>query len=142
MSVMQRRKGQVGECELARLLSDLLGVHIRRRVRQRDGDSDLEGLTGWCIECKRAKTAKLGAWWSQTLAQALAREEWPVLFYRIDRKEWRAVWPVSAALVPQMWPIAESLGLNYTAESSLDAWASVYRETLIGGELEAKQCPD
>ena len=41
MGAMSRNKGKTGEREAAALLSDLLGLDIRRRVRQHDGDSDL-----------------------------------------------------------------------------------------------------
>ncbi|NZA00578.1 hypothetical protein H0I39_00080 [Ottowia beijingensis] len=53
MGAMSRTKGKVGEREIAALLAELTGCDVRRRVRQHDGDSDLEGLPGWCVEVKR-----------------------------------------------------------------------------------------
>ena len=50
---MSRTKGAAGERELAAALRELTGWDIRRRVRQHDGDSDLEGVPGWSIEVKR-----------------------------------------------------------------------------------------
>jgi hypothetical protein len=44
MGAMSRNKGKAGEREIAGLLSDLTGYKVQRRVRQRDGDSDLEGF--------------------------------------------------------------------------------------------------
>lgn len=99
MSAMQRTKGQQGERELARLLSDLTGKTIRRRVRQHDGDSDLIGLPGWSIECKRyarATPALLAQWWLQAVRQAEAEDTTPLLCWRADRmRDWTFVWPAS-----------------------------------------------
>ena len=94
---MSRRKGQSGELEAAALLSELTGRTVKRRVRQHDGDSDLEGLPGWAVEIKRyAKfsPAKVsGEWWPQAVAQARATKTLPLLLYRVDRGHWTAVWP-------------------------------------------------
>lgn len=96
MAGLSRDKGKAGERELARLLSDLTGHQITRRVRQHDGDDDLVGLAGWSIECKRyarASPALVAGWWRQAQAQALATNTVPVLLYRADRADWVAVWP-------------------------------------------------
>lgn len=101
MSASSRTKGQAGERELAALLSELTGLDVRRRVRQHDGDNDLEGIPGWSIECKRhaaAPAASVAAWWAQAVAQAAAAGALPVLFYRADRADWRAVWPAGLHL--------------------------------------------
>jgi Holliday junction resolvase len=93
---MQRDKGKVGERELAALLTELTGHDVRRRVRQHEGDSDLEGLPGWSVECKRyrsAAPADVSRWWAQAAAQASREGTWPVLFYRLDKHRWRCVWP-------------------------------------------------
>jgi Holliday junction resolvase len=101
MSAMQRNKGHAGERELAALLHELTGRNVRRRVRQHDGDDDLEGLPGWSIECKRhrcAAPADVVGWWRQTVNQADRGKAWPVLFYRLDRQGWRCVWPADLHL--------------------------------------------
>ena len=119
MSAMQRNKGKAGEREIAAIVRDLTGWDVRRRVRQHDGDSDLEGVPGWSVEVKRHATAARGdirAWWEQARRQANAGQV-PVLFFRRDRDEWRAVWPID-----------ESHGYDYTAEGSIAAWACVARE--------------
>lgn len=131
MGAMSRNKGKAGEREISGLLADLTGCKVRRRVRQRDGDSDLEGLPGWCIEVKRhakASRSTVAGWWGQAVRQADAEGSIPALFWRQDRDEWRAVWPLAVSLTMQraaMWT-----GYEWTAESSIEAWAAVYRELL------------
>ncbi len=129
MGKAQRDKGKAGERELASLVSDLTGWDVRRRVRQHDGDSDLEGIPGWSVECKRHEKAtpgKIRAWWEQAVAQATGADI-PVLFYRPDyAREWRAVWPMAVLMTEQRseyWS-----GYEWTADSSVQAWASVARE--------------
>lgn len=53
-----------------------------------------------------------------------------MLFYRLDGKSWRAVWPI-AALAGLSGPTDD---LSLTAESSVEAWAVIYRESLPIGE--------
>jgi hypothetical protein len=137
---MQRRKGGDGEREIAALVRDLTGWDVKRRVRQHDGDSDIEGVPGWCVEVKRharATRSDVRGWWEQTARQAAAAGLRPVLFYRLDRDEWRAVWPVSALLaVPgaQTWS-----GYGLTVEGSIQAWAAVARECMAALDPEVAQ---
>src|SRR5689334_7934749 len=101
MGMKSRNKGKVGEREIAAIVRDLTGWEGRRKVRQLDGESDLEGVPGWCVEVKRHATATRGEvreWWCQTREQAEAEKAVPVLFYRKDRDEWRAVWPMSCTI--------------------------------------------
>lgn len=131
MSAMQRTKGQAGEREIAALIRDLTGWDIRRRVRQFDGDDDLEGIPGWAPEVKRHKTASHGeraAWWRQAVEQARGRL--PVVFYRADRAGWRAVWPVAMQLHVQQAKYWE--GYEWTADTTVEAWAAVARELVTG----------
>lgn len=127
MSAMQRNKGKAGEREAASLVRDLTGWDVQRRVRQYDGDSDLVGVPGWSVEVKRRRSAThadLATWWRQAVAQA--GELLPVLLYRVDRGAWRAVWPVAAVLVQQhakQWH-----GYDWTADTSVQAWAAVARD--------------
>lgn len=127
MSAMQRNKGKGGEREAAALVRELTGWDVRRRVRQHDGDSDLEGVPGWTVEVKRhasATRSTFAGWWAQAVAQA--GDALPVLLYRLDRGEWRAVWPVAVHLAQQsgeMWR-----GYEWTCDTSLQAWAAVARE--------------
>lgn len=127
MSEMQRSKGKSGEREAASIVRDITGWDVRRRVRQHDGDSDLVGVPGWSVEIKRhanATPAVLRAWWDQAVAQA--GDLLPALLYRLDRRDWRAVWPLGASLERT----AGNAWLDYTwaVEGSVDAWAAVARE--------------
>lgn len=128
---MSRNKGKAGEREAAALLSDLLGLDIRRRVRQHDGDSDLEGLPGWCLEIKRhasASRADITGWWLQACAQAEAVGTVPALLFRRDRDQWRAVWPL--ALHVGAAPAGAWLGYGLTVEGTPEAFAAVVRERI------------
>lgn len=130
---MQRTKGKAGEREIAALIRDLTGWDAQRRVRQHDGDSDLVGIPGWAVEVKRHKTAlpgEIAGWWAQTVAQAETHGGVPLLLYRADRREWRAVWPLACLLVQQSadyWA-----GIEWTADTTVAAWATVAREVQHG----------
>lgn len=127
MSAMQRTKGQSGEREIAGIVRELTGYDVRRRVRQHDGDSDLEGVPGWSVEVKRHKAAgrgEIARWWAQCVRQAALAL--PVLFYRLDRDAWRAVWPVAVALTGQKSEIWRAYA--WTADTSVEAWAAAARE--------------
>lgn len=86
MGAAQRTKGAAGERELANLLSDELGVPVKRMLGQeRDGGSDIH-LGDLRIQVKRCERMELAAWWKQTLADA--GENMPVLAYRASRRPW------------------------------------------------------
>jgi hypothetical protein len=88
-----REKGKRGEREAANLIRDWTGWDIRRRVRQHDGDSDLEGVPGWSVEVKNVSKPTLGMvaqWVSQAQEQANGLR-W-VLVYKRQPGQWRAVW--------------------------------------------------
>lgn len=124
MSALSRTKGASGERELAALLSELSGRRIARRVRQHAGDSDLMGLDGWVIECKRTASAyqhlKLG-WWRQTAEQARAAGAIPVLFFRQDRGTWRAIWP-AWTIRPELRDPAHDSYLDTVEADALTWW--------------------
>lgn len=124
MGIASRNKGKRGEREVARLLSDLLGVDARRLVRQHAGDSDVVGVDGWVIEvkrCERATPADISRWWDQAVAQAQADNGLPALFYRQNRRDWRVVWPLSVTIgAKYQWQ-----EYSYAVESSPAAWAAV-----------------
>lgn len=135
MALLSRNKGKSGEREVAGIISELTGWDVRRKVRQHDGDEDLDGIPGWSAESKRHKTANRGevkAWWAQAHDQAIKTGRIPVLFYRKDRDEWRAVWPIAVNLGIQsaaMWK-----GYQWTVEGSLDAWSAQARELVLRTE--------
>lgn len=132
MGAMQRTKGKAGEREVAAIIRDLTGWDVQRRVRQHDGDSDLLGVPGWSVEVKRYATADRGdirKWWAQTVEQSKPDMLLPVLFFRRNRDDWRAVFPVSVGLVSQHAGMWEEYA--YTVESSLEAWAAVARDVAV-----------
>jgi hypothetical protein len=117
MSAAQRRKGQVGEREVAKEIHDLLGFDVRRRVRQHDGDSDLVGVPGWSIEIKNHRTVTRGLlklWWQQTFLQA--GPLLPVLIYKRGPGWWRAMY-----YSPRVFA---------TIEAELPVWADEVRNSL------------
>ena len=76
------------------------------------------GTTPWLLE----------TWWWWTQAAIQATDALPVLLYRLDRDQWRAVWPVAALLVAptgNRWA-----GYDWTVEGSVAAWAAVAREVM------------
>lgn len=122
-----RLKGQRGERELANELSDLLGITLKRRVRNHHNESDITGLPGFSVEVKNCAVLSLGAWWSQTVSQAELMEEMPVLFYKLPRKGFRAV-----VSLPSLYGAFGAIDdFAYTAEMSLPAFAMLYREWII-----------
>jgi len=137
MGLKSRTKGASGERELAALVHELTGWNVRRRVRQHEGDSDLEGVPGWSIEVKRHATATrsdIRVWYEQAQKQSAPERLCPVLFYRRDRDEWRAVWPLAVTfhvLRTDVWERYCDLDSSYdwTCEGSVQAWAAVARET-------------
>jgi hypothetical protein len=141
---MQRTKGKAGEREVAAIIADLTGWQVRRRVRQHEGDSDLEGVPGWSLEVKRHRAAAagdIGAWWLQAVAQAGRSGATPLLLYRADRAEWRARWPLALLLTGS--PQATWRSNDWTADTTVAAWAAVARELQsrrdLGRPLES--CP-
>lgn len=128
-----RNKGKTGEREIAAIVAGLTGWQVKRKVRQLDGESDLEGVPGWCVEVKRHATATradLRGWWKQATDQAEAERQIPVLLYRRDRDEWRAVWP-STMGNGTLWA-----DYAWTVEGSVESWACVARE-IANSEKEA-----
>jgi hypothetical protein len=84
MSINSRAKGRQAEQEVARILSDHLGIKLTRNWQQQaaQGGADLIGLDDWAIEIKHCKQY-LNAWWQQAETQAEAIKAKPVLIYRI-----------------------------------------------------------
>ncbi len=121
MSAASRNKGKAGERELAAALKIVTGFDVRRRVRQHDGDSDLEGIPGWSIECKRytsAGGALIADWWIQAVSQARLAGALPLLAYRLDRADWRAVWPAGIHLPHRPVPVE----FDDTLAANLATW--------------------
>lgn len=91
MSAMQRRKGNHGERELHKLISDELGFVVQRRLlAAREGGCDGLDVPGWAIEVKRTEVLTLPAFWGQATRQAREEKRKPVLFWRKSRAPWLA----------------------------------------------------
>ena len=92
MSASQRTKGQRGERELFALLSDELGICVKRNVDQaRNGGYDCIELPGFSVECKRQERLCLPAWWRQAVRQGEADGAEPIVFFRQSRQPWEAL---------------------------------------------------
>lgn len=134
MGKASREKGKRGEREVVRIISELLGIAATRKVRQHNGDSDIVGVPGWCIEVKRyasASEATMRSWWDQAAAQAASSGGIPCVWYRLDRRPWRVLWPLEAAMTGR----SMGWGWEYVVDSTPDAWAAVVRECNHDGWL-------
>lgn len=88
MSRSQRVKGASGERELCAILTDALGINVKRKLGQaRDSGHDID-LPGFSVEVKRrAKIALV----YEALAQAMGGNSTPLLMLRADGKDWLVV---------------------------------------------------
>jgi hypothetical protein len=86
----KRAKGAAGERELCQILSDALGLDVKRNLGQaRDGEDDIT-LPPFRIEVKRQETLKIEPWCLQVEAAAKVGEI-PVVAFRRNGKPWRVV---------------------------------------------------
>ena len=128
MSASQRLKGQRGEREAFKLMSDRLGTIVRRNIDQtRKGGADGMEIPGWAVEVKRQQRSYVEAWWRQAVDQASACEPQrrPLLLYRANHRPWRAVMRLKDVADPYAGqPDHERV------EMTIDAACTVIRETL------------
>ena len=119
-----RKKGQVGEREVAQILRDELGLEIRRNWAEQShhGGVDLVGIPGWALEVKRARIARLGDWWIQTTVQAVQAKAKPALIYRLDRQDWKVM-----VSLYDVQPILED---HCPITMGLSSWVGLVREEL------------
>lgn len=83
-----KRKGAVGERELANILKNKYGYNTRRG-QQHGGyfEADVVGLSGIHIECKRCRNLQIYKWIEQ--AKNDKRDgEIPVVMFRRDKQQW------------------------------------------------------
>lgn len=94
MAVNSKRKGAVGERELARKLREY-GYNARRTVqyngKAEDGEADLQGLPGIHIECKRVEKLSLYEAMAQAKRDSAGSGELPAVFHRKNNCEWVVV---------------------------------------------------
>ena len=127
-----RIKEQASEREIAAIIRDLTGWDARRKVRNGEECSGLEGVPGWTIEVKRragVTRTDIARWWSQASEKARREVKLPVLLFRGDRDQWRAVWPLPAHLRTQS--VDRWRDYAWTVEGSPKAWAAAAREFAI-----------
>jgi Holliday junction resolvase len=126
MGMMQKRKGKVGERELAGLLRDLLGSTITRNLQQsRDGGADIDGVP-FAMEVKRAARPRLAEWWQQACVQAEATGGTPCLAWRIDRYDWQFMLPLGAVhqgFDPSDYSLTITVGLPAFAAITLESYS-------------------
>lgn len=135
-----RNKGAAGERELFAILSERLGIPIKRGlVSSREGGADSLDIPGFAVEVKRVEKENLPVWWRQACDQA--GDRLPVLFYRASRKPWAAVVPVMFFLNQLDFPA----GIAPLAPVTLDietfcGWVKAFH--LPGRETGAVALPD
>lgn len=97
MAKNSKRKGKVGELELARKLREY-GYDSRRTVqyngKEEEGQADLLGLPGIHIECKRTEKLSLYDAVNQAKRDSEGSDELPVVFHRKNHCEWLAILPL------------------------------------------------
>lgn len=126
MGKKSKVKGAVGERELAGILREQfphLPINRNWMMQAAAGGSDLVGVPGWSIECKRAKVLRLGDWWTQTAAQAMKMTARPVLIYRQDRGEWFAMM--------SLYDLRSDLHDHTQVTMRLDSWCKLVRRELL-----------
>jgi hypothetical protein len=97
MGALQRRKGKKGENELAAILSDALGVVVKRKLGQaRDSGDDIQ-VGQFRIEAKRRKRLGVQEWVDQVVA-ASGSGDIPIVVCRGDGREWLVVMRLDDAL--------------------------------------------
>lgn len=89
----RRNKGAAGERELAGILTDQLGVVVKRKLGQaRDGGDDIQ-VGRFRIEVKRHERLQIKEWCKQIEAASLPGDV-PVVAFRQNGEPWRAVVPL------------------------------------------------
>ena len=130
IGAMQRDKGQRGEREFCRALSEHLGETLRQLGAARDGGPDVLLGEHWAVEVKRGETLHLETWWIQAQQQADKVGRWPALAYRPNRRPWRVRVPLDLVMFGErVWDGKESEREELTAEVTLAGFAVVVRET-------------
>jgi hypothetical protein len=103
-----RNKGARGELELCRLLSEELGIEIRRNIGQaRSGGADCLELQGFAIEVKRCEQLRKPTWWGQAVEQGQRAGAEPMVFFRRNGEPWQAlIRTVDGGYREAAWPAA------------------------------------
>jgi len=124
MPINSRAKGRAFEQEIARKLREELGVEITRNWAEQacHGGTDLIGLDGWAIECKRAKKYS-NSWWEQAAEQAEKTKSLPVLVFKLDYQTIRVEIRAGDA-------IPELKNEDFRMQLPFSAWVVLVRERM------------
>lgn len=128
MGRMSREKGKRGEREVFGLLSDLLGIAVKRNINARMGDCDSLEIPGWACESKRVEQWS-EAFWAQAVDQADRVQRRPVLFFRASRRPWVAMLDLADVAM------LEVQRGRYRVEMSLEAFAAFVREEIAAQSI-------
>ena len=89
MGRAERLKGARGENEVAALLTESLGIAVKRKLGQaRDGGDDIQ-VGRWRLEVKRRERIQIEDWCRQ-VEECLQIGETPVVVFRRSGQPWRA----------------------------------------------------
>lgn len=88
-----RNKGAAAEREFASMLSNELGVVVKRKLGQaRDGGDDIQ-VDHYRLEVKRRERLSVEDW-ARQIEAAAEPGEWPVVVFRRSGQPWRAIVPI------------------------------------------------
>lgn len=143
-----RVKGAEGERQVARELNQVIqsllvkhdipipvqAVVQRNQNQTAVGGCDLTGCFGIAIEVKRQETLYVNAWWKQCTEQASRNKEFPVLLYRRNKEQWKAVMNV--------WlQMPGSAAIQVRAEVDWQSFLTWFREW-VDRKLEQGELPE
>jgi hypothetical protein len=89
MSASQRRKGADGELEVVKIARAHGWPASRNLDQPRDGGSDILGIAGVSLECKRCERTDVWRWWSQATEDCGTKL--PVVAFRRSASPWLAI---------------------------------------------------
>lgn len=93
-----RQKGAAGEREIAAILTDELGIPVKRILGQaRDSGSDIS-TPPYRWEIKRRKAGNIAYQWMEQATVSLLPGERPIVAFRSDGKRWMVVMPLEEAV--------------------------------------------
>ena len=140
-----RNKGQRAEREAVQFFNDiydevhrLLGIPLppkpiceRRQNQSANGGCDLDNTCRYAVEIKNHATLQVNTWLKQTIASAKESGKKPVLMYKIERKGWKVVVEMNAAVYDvaeyQYYEVKEPM----MATISLEQFREIFRSDAI-----------
>lgn len=126
-----RNRGAAAERELARWIRDELGIDVARELKQfqQAQHFDLTPVGPFGIECKYHARLNVRDWWKQAASSAKASGLVPVVAYKVARKGWRFVLPVSKP-EGHWYNMAWLYEYEYTMDVGPACFAMIVREAL------------